>query len=411
MVIGSLSARGFAMVAVSALLSAATAAAQSGDVSPVHDPTVIEADGRYHLFCTGRGIPHRVSEDLRTWRTVGPAIDRVPDWATRDVPGAKFPWAPDVSRVGGEYRIYYSVSTYGSNRSAIGLLTRSTLDPDSDEAWTDGGRVVRSTPDDSFNAIDPYFATDADGRGWLFFGSFWDGLNVLPLNPATGLAGGSPRLVAGRGGGPIEAPAVFRRGGWFYLFASFDFCCKGADSDYNVRVGRSRNLTGPYKDRNGVLMSQGGGTPVLFGRGDVRGPGHCDVFEAGGRTLMAHHFYDAARGGRPTVQVRPLVWVDGWPAAGEPVGGDGPDRTVAGAYRHSANDGTPGTITFLPDGTLKKRPRVRWSQTGSRLTMRWPDANAPGGYWTDTLEASPDGRWYGGFNQSGALIRGVAVEQ
>ncbi|NUQ21056.1 MAG: arabinan endo-1,5-alpha-L-arabinosidase [Gemmatimonadaceae bacterium] len=288
------------------------------------------------LYSTGPGIPIRRSVDLVHWDTAGRVLaSAVPDWATAAVPGVQFPWAPDISLFDGRYHLYYSLSTFGSQRSVIALATNAALDPaDARYRWTDEGEVLASSPGaSSFNAIDPNVAFDELGRPWLAWGSFWGGIKLHRLDAATGklsLTDTATWSLAARAGigatsGPtdaqaIEAPFIVHHGAYFYLFASFDLCCRGSSSTYNVRVGRATTITGPYVDATGVAMTDGGGPIVLQGLGRVRGQGHCAVISDAKGDYMLHHFYDDLAGGTPTLQVRPITWTaDGWPVVGEPL--------------------------------------------------------------------------------------------
>lgn len=299
-------------------------------VRGVHDPVVAKENGVYWLFHTGDGVPVRRSTDLVTWETAGRVFPtRVPGWASTTIPGVEFPWAPDIVRYNGKWHLYYSLSTFGSQRSAIGVATNATLDPsDPRYRWDDQGLVLESRPGVSaFNAIDPNVALDADGQPWITWGSFWGGLMLRRLDAATGklaTTGDTTTYnVAARSGlasYAIEAPTLVREGEWYYLFASYDFCCRGAASTYHVRVGRARQITGPYVDRAGVPLREGGGTVVLEGSGRVKGPGHQAVLADGDRRWLVHHFYDEFANGVPTLQVRPLTYgADGWPTVGEPI--------------------------------------------------------------------------------------------
>ncbi|MFS0774090.1 arabinan endo-1,5-alpha-L-arabinosidase [Sphingomonas sp. 1P08PE] len=322
------------------LMAGAPGAAQQrspeGDVSPVHDPVIIREGGTYHVFSTGLGkgphgiIASRTSADLTTWRLGAPPFDRLPDWAIRAVPGATNMWAPDIARVNGRYRLYYAVSTFGSNRSAIGLATSPTLDPAAPAyGWRDEGLVVMSQPGDDFNAIDPAFVADGQGRHWLSLGSFWTGLKLFELNPATGKLldpKAAPRTIAARQvprGAPsaIEAPYIFRHGDYYWLLASYDYCCKGVNSTYYTVIGRSRRVEGPYLGKDGSSMTHGGGTILL--RADLqekegfRGPGHAGhLRDADGTDILVYHAYDRENRGAPTLRIAPLRWgSDGWPTA------------------------------------------------------------------------------------------------
>lgn len=299
-----------------------------GDYAPVHDPCIIRADGLYHVFSTGHAgdetglLPWRTSADLARWEYRGAVFPEIPPWAKTAVPGTRGLWAPDISRVGDEYRLYYSCSTFGSNRSVIGLATNATLDPDSPRfAWQDRGAVTHSNEDDEFNAIDPNHLEDLEGRHWLAFGSFWSGIKLLPLDAATGkppsdaeLHSLAARPVPEGAPGAVEAPFMIARDGWYYLFVSYDYCCRGAASSYYVVAGRARQPTGPFAGRDGRPMLEGYGTLVLDGNRRFRGPGHNAVLSDGGRDWLVYHAYDADRGGLPTLRISLIDWTeDGWP--------------------------------------------------------------------------------------------------
>jgi arabinan endo-1,5-alpha-L-arabinosidase len=305
--------------------------ALSGDVSPVHDPSIVRAGKTYYVFSTGHQgqpggiVPVRTSEDLQHWQLRGAVFAAVPAWASEAVAGARGVWAPDISFRNGEYRLYYSVSTFGQNRSVIGLAVNPRLDPETPSAgWTDKGKVIESGSGDDFNAIDPNAFDDGQGREWLVFGSFWSGIRMIRLDPATGLrlAGDMNVLALARRPRPdaIEAPFLIRHGDYYYLFASFDFCCRGAKSNYYTMVGRSKDVTGPYVDREGKKMMEGGGFIVLHAQLDPTkrfvGPGHSAVLSDGGRDYIVYHAYDTKADGAPTLRIQRLGWsADGWPVA------------------------------------------------------------------------------------------------
>jgi arabinan endo-1,5-alpha-L-arabinosidase len=300
------------------------AADLQGDIRNVHDPSIIREGDTFYLFSTRAGISVRCSADLIRWRLCGDVFAHLPLWAVQDVPGLRGLWAPDISYFNGRYHLYYSASTFGSNRSSIGLATNRTLDPASDKyMWEDQGKVIGSTPHDDWNAIDPNLVMDENGRPWLSFGSFWGGVKLRKIDAATGkLDAKDPNLypLASRPRSPdlpgaIEAPFIIRKNGYYYLFVSFDFCCRGKESTYNVRVGRSRLVTGPYTDRSGKDMREGGGTPVLASEGRWRGPGHCAILQDEGDEKIVYHAYDAEARGAPTLRISSLVWdAEGWPA-------------------------------------------------------------------------------------------------
>lgn len=308
----------------------------AGDIAPVHDPVMIREGGIYHLYSTGIGaegqgiVSSRTSPDLVHWQRAAAPFDRLPPWAVAAIPGATNMWAPDIVRVNGRFRLYYAVSTFGSNRSAIGLATSATLDPAAPGyGWRDEGMVLMSTPVDDFNAIDPAFFADADGRHWLSFGSFWTGLKLVELDPATGKPlhpRERPRALATRpvpAGAPsiVEAPFILAHGGYHWLLASYDYCCKGVNSTYYTVAGRARSVEGPYLGRDGSSMLAGGGTILL--RADLqekqryRGPGHPGhLRDADGTDYVVYHAYDREAKGAPTLRIAPLRWgADGWPVA------------------------------------------------------------------------------------------------
>jgi arabinan endo-1,5-alpha-L-arabinosidase len=316
------------------LLTGALASAlafQTGDVEGVHDPVAIKEGDTWYVFCTGGGrpgqgvIPIRSSKDLKQWTSIGWVFDKLPDWAAAEIPRARGAWAPDISYHGGKYRLYYSLSSFGSRNSAIGLATNVTLDPKSPKyKWVDEGMVLRSYEDkDDWNAIDANFVAEDDKNVWLNWGSFWGGIKMRRLDPATGklstedttLHSLSSRPRTPPIGGSVEAPFIVKRGAWWYLFVSFDRCCRGAQSTYNVVVGRSSKITGPYLDKSGKPMTEGGGTVVIEATTPAwRGPGHQAVVPDGARDLLFFHAYHGTTG-RPHLQIQHLIWEDGWPRA------------------------------------------------------------------------------------------------
>ncbi len=309
------------------MLLAGHAMGQVGDVCHVHDPAIIEQDGRYYVFGTGFGIPFWTSDDLYHWRRAGRVFDCVADWARERVPRARDHWAPDISFFGGEYRLYYAVSQFGTQRSVIGLATNKTLDPTSpDYCWVDQGLVLGTEPGkDDYNAIDAHAVVDQEGRLWLAVGSYWSGIKLFELDPSTGkVPDGAKRysLAARPIETAVEAPCIIHHGDFYYLFVSFDQCCRGTRSTYNTRVGRSKDITGPYMDDQGKPMLEGGGRVVLERNGPCIGPGHNSVLRRPGQDWLVHHYYDGNRRGMRRLQIRPITWSDdGWPIAGDPMTG------------------------------------------------------------------------------------------
>jgi len=285
-----------------------------------HDPVIIAAEGQYHYFSTGNGISVKTSSDLLRWTQQPDVFPATPAWFEQRVPAyaPRNIWAPDISYFGGQYHLYYSVSSFGSNRSCIGHATRASL---TEGSWTDHEDAFCSNQpgqNDNYNAIDPNVVLDETGSPWLAFGSFWSGVKLIRLDLNGERAGTELVALASRGGGAIEAPFLVRRCGFYYLFVSFDACCQGADSTYNTRVGRSRELLGPYLAQNGTPMLEGGGTLVLAAGGDWVGPGHNAILIEGTRAYNVYHAYSASNGASQ-LRISELVWdAQGWPISGGP---------------------------------------------------------------------------------------------
>ena len=315
--------------AVIAFVIVLPAYSQAGRIQ-VHDPVMIKEGNTYYLFATGMGISVWSSTDMIQWKSCRPVFAKAPEWAVEAVSGYKgHTWAPDISYHNGQFYLYYSVSAFGKNTSCIGVATNTTLD-ESDPAfkWVDHGKVIQSVPGrDMWNAIDPNLIVDDAGTPWLVFGSFWDGMKLVKLDKnLTKVA--EPQewhTVSARprdyftdeynaGEGSVEAPFIFRKDKFYYLFVSFDFCCRGLESTYKVVVGRSENITGPYVDRDGRKMIYGSGTPVLTGNKDWPGVGHSATYTFDGQDYIIYHGYDASDHGRSKLLIDTLHWDDGgWP--------------------------------------------------------------------------------------------------
>lgn len=327
----------------------------------VHDPVMTQAeDGRYYIFSTGMGIGAMSSADLKTWQRepgvffmkfpeheVNPmpaTHPDVPQWAVDSV--ARFRghmWAPDICRKDGQWYIYYSCSSFGVNGSAIGVATTKSLDPKSpDYGWKDLGPVVVSHRNiDNWNAIDPNYID-----GHLFWGSFWDGIQIAtvaddmktltstPSTIARRLAPGEKatitsddedmkgengeKIVVEAGENAIEAPFCIKHDGWYYLFVSWDYCCRGERSTYKTVYGRSRNVEGPYLDKNGKDMRLGGGTLLVGPDSRYYGIGHNSAYEVtmpdgNKQWFFLSHAYDTHADGRAKIFLRRMSFdKNGW---------------------------------------------------------------------------------------------------
>jgi arabinan endo-1,5-alpha-L-arabinosidase len=299
------------LILFSAWIFAAPACAlePQGDTG-AHDPTLLIHGERWSVFTTGPGLQRLESSDAgKTWRRLAPVFSQPPAWWADAVPEHKGldVWAPKLFQHAGRTWVLYSISTFGKNRSAIGLA--SSTGPDAAD-WRDDGPVVQSTRGDDFNAIDPDLMRDRDGRLWLTYGSFWNGIRLTELDATTLRPIGETRFIARNKPG-IEAPTLVRRGDWVYLFVSHDLCCRGVQSTYNIRVGRARDVGGPFVDRDGRAMLDGGGTLIEAGGTRWKGPGHQDVVG----DIIVRHAYDAEDGGKPHLRLGRLSWsADGWPS-------------------------------------------------------------------------------------------------
>ena len=290
----------------------------------VHDPsTIVKCNDEYWIFTTGPNTPSFHSHDLLNWVRGPQANATPPAWVSQAVPlnrGNDFS-APDVIKVGDWYLLFFSASSFGKNTSAIGVASNPTLDPmDPAYQWTDGGIVVQSHENDDFNTIDPAAFLDRDGKLWLTFGSFWSGIKLIELEPATGrrIALDSPMYSLAHWNA-IEAPYIYQHDGHYYLFVSLGMCCRGVNSTYHTRVGRANKVTGPFLDRDGKDLLLGGGTVVVDTEKPYIGPGHAGIIEKDGKFWFSCHFYDGTTPrGVSRLSIRPLTWsADGWPVVGK----------------------------------------------------------------------------------------------
>jgi arabinan endo-1,5-alpha-L-arabinosidase len=273
----------------------------------IHDPsTVVRCDGKYYVYGTGgNGL---VSEDGWTWRR-GSALPR------RGL-------APDVVHIGDRYYVYVAANIGAQPKAAINMIWSKTLDPDSpDYKWTEGGIVASSDGIEESNAIDPGVLHDpTTGRLWLVYGSYFGYIRLVELDPKTGGRLSwkvPPRNLAING----EASDLIYHDGWYYLLDTHGSCCRGADSGYNIRVGRAKTVTGPYLDNDGKDMLLGGGKLLITSGGRYVGAGHFGLLDLGDgvQKFSMHWEADLDRGGASVLDIRPLLWKNGWPEAGENV--------------------------------------------------------------------------------------------
>ena len=306
------------------------------DTPFVHDPVMAYENGKYYLYCTGHGIMQMTSTDRKHWTIVPQGVlknSEIPAWTHDSVPDfTTHIWAPDVIRFKNKWYLAYSCSTFGKNTSAIGLLSNTSLSDK--DGWKNEGCLVASKADrDNWNAIDPNFIVDEKGSPWLTWGSFWDGIQMIKLDKKTMHAkkGAKPQTIARRhavgdtsaepnptskfaGTNAIEAPFIMKHGGYYYLFVSWDYCCRGIKSNYRVAVGRSKKVAGPYLDKAGKDMRNGGSTLILEGdKKEYEAMGHCSAYSFPDGDYFFCHGYSVGKNGASILVQKKINWTeDGW---------------------------------------------------------------------------------------------------
>ena len=350
----------------------------------MHDPsTVVLQDGKFYSYGTGNGLPISVSDDGWTWRRAGTLMQALP--GGRPGPeviarGGNNTWAPDVIRSGDKYFVYYSAP--GTQpKSAIGLLVGRTLDPNSPGLQVGGrraGRLVRRRGGQQRHR--PWRVSRSDQRFALA-----DIRLLLRLHP-TRAARSQDRQTPPPGPRPVniainsEASIMIYRDGWYYLLVTHGSCCAGANSSYNIRMGRAKKVTGPFLDNMGIDMLQGGGKLFLGSGGRYVGPGHFGLLDLGDgvQKFSCHYEADLDRGGVSVLDIRPLLWRDGWPVAGE--------NFKAGTYQiESVRTGTALDLAVqgMPVGGFRGRggrggrgeavpAEVIPAQDAAQVSASWP---------------------------------------
>jgi arabinan endo-1,5-alpha-L-arabinosidase len=330
----------------------------------IHDPsTIVRCKGKFYTY--GTGGSSLVSEDGWTWN--------------RGAAPSRRGMAPDVIHVGDRYFMYVARNVGAQPRADINLIWSKSLDPDSPEyKWEEGGVVASSDGVEDCNAIDPgALLGPNDGRLWLVYGSYFGYIRLVELNPKTGqrlTPNDTPMDLAIS----CEAPIMIFHDGWYYLLATHGSCCRGAESGYNIRMGRARKVTGPFLDHTGLDMIKGGGT--LFAGSTSRhiGPGHFGLIDLGDgvQKFSCHYEADLDHGGASVLDIRPLLWKNGWPVAGE--------NFKEGVYEiESARSGT--ALELSVQGIPVGGPRIRRGPpgTGGFGGTNGP-AGPPGGFFAGT---------------------------
>ena len=289
-----------------AMLMALSSQAQVGQPY-IHDPsTIAECEGKYYTFGTGGG--GLISEDGWSWHS----------GAVRPGGGA----APDVMKIGDRYLCIYGATgggLGGGHSGRILTMWNKTLDPNSpDFKWTQAVEVCASDGMEDQDAIDPGLLLDpTTGRLWVSYGTYFGTIRLIELDPKTGfrVSGNKEKDIAI----DCEATDLIYRNGWYYLLGTHGTCCDGVNSTYNIVVGRSRSVEGPYIDNVGRDMYHGGGRMVVNAGDRKVGAGHFGrtIIDEGVEVTSFHWEADFDQGGRSVLAIRPLLWKNDWPYAGD----------------------------------------------------------------------------------------------
>lgn len=301
----------------------------------VHDPTIIFDDNEemYYMFSTdtemfgklSTGIQIRSSKDLKKWDYLGTAFDGIPS-SVYEFTNPSNLWAPEVIKMGDIYRMYYSASVFGTNKSCINLAEANHLAG----PWIDRGLVISTHPDkDEQNAIDANVLFDHEGNLWMVYGSFFSGMYCVSLNTKTGkrhYIDDIGTCIAKRSlnvEGALEGPFVYYNADqkMYYLFVSYDFL----QDTYNIRVARSNSITGPYYDYKGqsmmgdVLYPHDQGTKIL-GSYQIQPEvhwtaiGHNSILDTGSEQYLVAHSRVENKHAPHFAYIRKIYWLEsGWP--------------------------------------------------------------------------------------------------
>lgn len=430
----------------------------------VHDPSILKDGDTYYCYstdvCFGAdiqpGIQVRKSTDLIKWDFVGWVFSKIPTMGAdyiKSQGGTPFNalWAPYIMKVDNEYRLYYSLSSAVGRLSTIGLATASTpVGP-----WTEKGLAVSSPSDRTgtiqTNAIDPTVVIDQAGKHWMYYGSAWDGIYKLELNPATGLAmsnGDKGVRVAQRGStgssinGNIEGPEVVYNAKFnkYYLFIAYDWL----QTKYNVRVGRADSPEGPFLDFDGKDINTAvDHSPMILapykfnGHSGWQGVSHCAVFkDDSDQYFMAHQGRPGENSFYMDLHVRKMFWTeDGWPIVSPERYAAVAQTTVAatdlvgnyeqivlgytvvpgyGAEQTDPNFQTSTNLKLDAAGTINGDANNKWTYTAPWLTLTWG-----GGTWVDKLHVEQGRDWenkkastilLSGLNNAGTAVWGKKID-
>jgi arabinan endo-1,5-alpha-L-arabinosidase len=286
----------------------------------VHDPVMIKEGDNYYVFGTGQGIAVKTSKDKLNWeniKSVFPDSLSLPRWHRDDISNQRgHLWAPDIHYRDGLFHLYYSVSEWMNFNSSIGYATNETLDPNSPGyKWIDKGKVIDfRNGGEGVNCIDPNVFVDDDGSVWLFYGSYKSGLRLVELDRKTGKLKNETPEITVITNSLGEGVFVIKVDDYYYIFASRGRCCAGIESTYQVVMGRSKNLKGPYLNKLGASWVDNNYSLFMEGTYEEPGRGHNGFFTENDTTYIVYHAYTRSENGASLLNIKP-VYMDeeGWP--------------------------------------------------------------------------------------------------
>ena len=350
------------------------------NLQPGHDPSMVRFEDGYALMSTNNNLQLWTSEDAYTWRDHKSTVSKIPQWAYTYAPTTEGIWAPDIYYMNGEYRVYYCVSVFGKRTSAIGYQsTKSIVPGTTDYGWTDHGHVFHTVASDKYNAIDADVVRDTEGNYWMAFGSFGLGIQLIKLDAKTGYQASDDKTVyniarrtSKASNGAEEGPSLIEHGGQYFLFTAWDICCQqGANIEqttYKTAYGRADKVTGPYKDRAGYDMANGGGTILMERYGRYVGPGGGEAFQDLNRVRFVHHYYDLNGDKYNHIHIRDVVFTDdNWAEMGQPFLG----RYLSAEVEHGAlTRAVSGDLAITRSNTASNGEYLAYINTaGSKIRL------------------------------------------
>ena len=350
------------------------------NLQPGHDPSMVRFEDGYAFMSTNNNLQLWTSEDAYTWRDHKSTVSKIPQWAYTYAPTTEGIWAPDVYYMNGEYRVYYCVSVFGKRTSAIGYQsTKSIMPGTTGYGWTDHGHVFHTVASDKYNAIDADVVRDTEGNYWMAFGSFGLGIQLIKLDAKTGYQASDDKTVyniarrtSKASGGAEEGPSLIEHGGKYFLFTAWDKCCQQGptieQTTYKTAYGRADKVTGPYKDRAGYDMANGGGTILMERYGRYVGPGGGEAFQDLNRVRFVHHYYDLNGDKYNHIHIRDVVFTDdNWAEMGQPFLG----RYLSAEVEHGAlTRAVSGDLAITRSNTASNGEYLAYINTaGSKIRL------------------------------------------